>query len=155
MKTFKNKDFTKFVRFGPLKPVKQLGFGGNTYHSPPAPKGFYAFPKTLQEPFLIGCLYKTQPNTFGKDNGRYGLIYKSIRREFTFSRGSLWHHLVDFVPPNEVESYHGSWIKTSFLAWVKAINKSLANDVNRFGPEQCSMSSFSKDGYEVFFDSKV
>jgi hypothetical protein len=57
----------KFVRFGNINPKKQKGYGKDSYHAPPAKKGFYAMPFKFQEFFLIGSLKDTQPDVFGKD----------------------------------------------------------------------------------------
>lgn len=62
----KGKDLGTFVRFGGLDLKTQKGYGGDTFHSPPAPRGFYAFPKVAQEHFLIGSLDKYQPGILPK-----------------------------------------------------------------------------------------
>jgi hypothetical protein len=43
----------RFVRYGGLSPVKQLGFGKDTFHAPPARRGIYAFPWPYIERFLL------------------------------------------------------------------------------------------------------
>ena len=51
------KSVGEFVRFGGLSPVKQKGYttGDDAgFHTPPARKGFYAFPKGYIELFLLG-----------------------------------------------------------------------------------------------------
>ena len=56
----------KFVRYGKLKSTKQKGFSNSdTFHSPPAGKGFYAFPFGYEELFLVGSLENTQPSVIG------------------------------------------------------------------------------------------
>jgi hypothetical protein len=45
----------RFVRYGGLSPVKQKGYGSDTYHAPPARKGIYAFVFPYIEKFLIGA----------------------------------------------------------------------------------------------------
>jgi hypothetical protein len=60
----------EFVRFGGLSPVKQRGFTADdeaSYHSPPARKGIYAFPRGYVEPFLLGGGYG-EPNVKGSAN---------------------------------------------------------------------------------------
>jgi hypothetical protein len=47
-------DHIKFARWGGLSPVKQAGYGGTTFHSPPARKGIYAFVWPYIEKFLLG-----------------------------------------------------------------------------------------------------
>jgi len=64
--TPKGKDLSVFVRFGGLDLKNQKGYGKDTYHSPPAPRGFYAFPKVAQEMFLVGSLDKFQPGILPK-----------------------------------------------------------------------------------------
>jgi hypothetical protein len=49
-----NKKDIKFLRFGDLNPIKQDGYKDDTFHSAPAPKGFYAFIDFMVEPFLLG-----------------------------------------------------------------------------------------------------
>ena len=44
----------KFLRFGGLSPVKQEGYGNDTFHAPPARYGIYCFPETAMERFLLG-----------------------------------------------------------------------------------------------------
>lgn len=43
-----------FIRWGNLTPSKQLGYGRDSFHSPPAKRGLYAFVDGLIEPFLLG-----------------------------------------------------------------------------------------------------
>lgn len=64
----KGKDLTTFVRFGGvnLKPQKGYSINPKSFHSPPAPRGFYAFPKVAQVFFLIGSMDKFQPSTTPK-----------------------------------------------------------------------------------------
>jgi hypothetical protein len=64
----KGKDLTVFVRFGGvnLKPQKGYKKSSETFHSPPAPRGFYAFPKIAQELFLVGSMDSFQPSTMPK-----------------------------------------------------------------------------------------
>lgn len=51
--SYNKKDIT-FIRFGDLNPIKQDGYKKDTFHSAPAPKGFYAFISFMIEPFLLG-----------------------------------------------------------------------------------------------------
>jgi hypothetical protein len=44
----------KFIRWGNLNPVKQEGYRCQTFHSPPARWGIYAFPVGFVEKFLLG-----------------------------------------------------------------------------------------------------
>lgn len=177
----KNKDPYTFVRFGGLQIKKQKGFEKGdwkeSYHSPPAAKGFYAMPKIAQEFFLISCLDQTQPGIFasGKDaiekriqNPKYWKDrLRGIRKEFRKTDGELWHHLEPWTDRTEILAVHGSWVKTSIKAWAKAFSKistiyrygrhkyDLDNGLNEHGDGKGIFGHYSKDDCEVFFDSKV
>lgn len=177
MKTFKNKDFTKFVRFGGLDLKNQKGFGRDTFHAPPASRGFYAFPKFVQEFFLIGSMNSFQPGTYPKEleSGsdikkqeaywkRRDLILSNIRKEFTKSEGNIWHHLEEYTSNHEIVDRHGSWVKTSIKEWKKAFSKMSLDHRYGLDPKYGFKSIndingitgyFSKDHCEVFFDEKV
>jgi len=152
----KGKDLSLFVRFGGLDLKNQNGFGKNTFHSPPSSRGFYAFPKSMQEHFLIGSLDKTQKSIFAKmpeypENGtkeekeeyqnydwdkfneERDKRYTEIRKEFRKSTGYIWHHLGEYCKPFEVEEIHNSWVKTTISVWKKAFSKSTLND--RYGED--------------------
>lgn len=181
----KGKDLTVFVRFGGVNLKKQKGYSKDnpkTFHSPPAPRGFFAMPKVAQSLFLVSSLDSTQPGIFAKPKVPSSISnekeledhykqywkerdkrYQEIRREFKKIDGSIWHHLVDDVPHNEIEAKHGSWVKTSIKTWQKAFNKiSLSN---RYGEDDFSKNSinktrgingyYCKDDLEVFFDEKI
>lgn len=51
-----NKNLDTFVRFGGLSSVRQKGYDRSmpTFHSPPARRGIYAFPRGCIETFLLG-----------------------------------------------------------------------------------------------------
>jgi hypothetical protein len=186
----KGKDLHIFIRFGGLNLKKQKGYSNipKSFHAPPAPRGFYAMPKVAQEFFLIGSLEKTQPGIFPKEKPapeEYTWEEKeaywnkqskdkkvklsSIRREFTKSAGEVWHHLIDFVPHNEITDRHGSWVKTSIGVWKKAFSKhsiqcrygekreGFDTSTNSINNPLCSrlFGVYSKDHLEVFFDEKV
>lgn len=180
----KGKDLNVFVRFGGLDLKTQRGYTNDpkTFHSPPAPRGFYAMPKAAQESFLVGSIDKFQPGTMPKRKGREHfkdneeyfkyldelekrekMALRRLRKEFTKSDGNIWHHLSDFVSRNEILDEHGSWVKTTISTWKKAFSKSSLND--RYGKGEFANKSinkskgvtgyYSKDHYEVFFDEKV
>jgi hypothetical protein len=177
----KRKDLTYFVRFGSLNLNKQKGFGNANYHSPPASRGFYAFPFTLQEMFLIGGLDRTQPHQFpGRNNRGSGeeelslaelkrlgdltrRVQQNIRREFRKAGGSIWHHLTDYVDNPEVIARHNAWVKTSVQAWRKAFRKCSLHlrygeedhAVNSINASKKTSGNYVKDMFEVFFDEKV
>ena len=142
----KGKTLTVFVRFGGLNLKKQKGYTAEqkSYHSPPAPKGFYAMPKIAQEFFLIGAMSHYQPNTVPKEpdydkldimsdderekywedrSKRYNKAISAMRKEFTKIDGEVWHHLEEYTDRNEIISRHGTWVKTSIKAWEKAFSK--------------------------------
>ncbi len=181
MKTFKGKDLTVFVRFGGLDPIKQKGYGKETYHSPPASRGFYAMPKVVQEFFLIGSLSSTQLYKFPKSpkypekgenfeqdvikfreesdnfdwdkhNKRTDKIYSLIRREFKKTTGNIWHHLGEYVDNNEVIERHDSWVKTTIQSWTKAFSRRSLND--RYGEDQFSTNNINKSRGIAGFYSK-
>jgi hypothetical protein len=147
----KGKDLSKFVRFGGLDLKNQKGYGSDTFHAPPATRGFYAFPKCAQEFFLIGSMDKFQPGTMPKDpdwsklsgeeatkvstqhDKKRRKILQNIRKEFTKTDGNIWHHLGEFCKPVDIIDRHGSWVKTTIEIWQKAFSKSSLN--NRYGED--------------------
>lgn len=165
----KGKDPYIFVRFGGLDLKNQKGFGESTFHAPPAPRGIYAMPKIAQEFFLIGCINKTQPGVFPKNEN--GIVYKKryseIRKEFRKTEGEIWHHLEEYTNPKDILQRYGSWIKTDMKTWLKAFSKmstilrygrqkwDLERGVNVVGDGRGITGWYSKDHCEVFFDEKV
>lgn len=189
----KGKDLSVFVRFGGVSLKKQKGYSASpeTYHAPPAPRGFYAMPKVAQEFFLLGSLEKFQPSTVPKrseypgddatkeeldkwENYDWDAFQKrkdnsmsAMRKEFKKSDGNIWHHLEEYTTNVEIMERHGSWVKTSISAWMKAFSKmSLEHRYgNRSSGFDFSVKSindargilgiYSKDHCEVFFDEKI
>lgn len=178
----KNKDIYTFVRFGGLDLKKQEGFEKGdwkcSYHSPPAPRGFYSMPKIAQEFFLLGGLDQTQPGIFAKtgenvinkktENPNYWRDkLRQIRKEFRKDEGVLWHHLEEFVEPKDILQRHGTWVKTNIRVWAKAFSRmstvyrygrmkyDLDNGINKHGDGKGIIGWYSKDHCEVFFDTKV
>lgn len=172
----KGKDvYRTFVRYGKLAPVKQKGFGKDTFHSPPTSYGFYAMPIRFQEMFLVGSLSWSQPKLFPKidnfkiDNDEYDWdkynkqakrAYKEHFHKFKVPTDcELWHHLD--VPPNEILQMQGSWVKTSYSAWLKALKKESVKLRAESGGKKGINSTpkrsgyYSKDHFEVFFDYKI
>lgn len=150
------KDLTYFVRFGSLDLKTQKGYSyigkDDTFHAPPASRGFYAMPYIAQEFFLIGSLpNSTQPEQFPKspqwnekmtesekvswekliDDEDYWnamakrdrIVRRNIRKEFRKTKGFIWHHLIDYVDNCNVVQRHSSWVKTSIKTWQKAFRK--------------------------------
>jgi hypothetical protein len=179
----KGKNLTTFVRFGGLDLKNQKGFENESanYHAPPATKGFYAMPKVAQEFWLVGSLDKYQPGVLPKrptgqsTNEEFTIFeekkkkaYSAIRKEFSKTKGNIWHHLEEWTEQPEILSRKGSWVKTSIKVWQKAFSKMSLEC--RYGHEVSDMSSisaksinqtkgilgfYSKDHCEVFFDEKV
>jgi len=159
----KGKKLNTFVRFGGVNLKTQKGFGADSYHSPPASRGFYAMPLVTQEFFLISSMDKYQPGTMPKEPKRKVIGYwedgepkyetlpdevyvehekrrkKSLsvkRKVFYRNTGNIWHHLGEYTDRNEIISQHGSWVKTSIKAWQKAFAKMSLN--NRYGEKSKS-----------------
>jgi len=167
----KKKDLTYFVRFGALSLNKQKGFGETAFHSPPAPRGFYAFPYTVQSLFLVAGLERTQPHQFPVKKlreynehwseeeeqkwfeerdaidwdsyySRGGKVMRNIRREFKKKEGNIWHHLGDYVDNAEVLARHNAWVKTPIKAWQKAFKKCTLD--MRYGRGESSVKSINE-----------
>lgn len=171
----KGKDLFIFVRFGGLDLKTQKGFGSDTFHAPPATRGFYAMPKVAQEMFLVGSIGEYQPGSVPKyretgeddDYSKWEKRYKrakSLRRkEFRKDRGDIWHHLGEYCRHSQIIETKGSWVKTDISDWAKAFSKMSIND--RYGEDSFTINSintakgingfYSKDHCEVFFDEKV
>lgn len=172
----KGKNLNIFVRFGGLDLKNQEGYSNKpkTFHAPPAPRGFYAFPQVAQEYFLIGSMDVFQPGTIPKRKSlpsekyeewskRYDAAIRKMKKVFIKNEGFIWHHLEEHTPNSEIFDRHGSWVKTSVKAWQKAFSKMSLN--NRYGEDFFKVESinqskgitgfYSKDHCEVFFDEKV
>lgn len=154
----KGKDLSTFVRFGGLDLKTQRGYGrSDTFHSPPASRGFYAFPKCAQEMFLIGSMDKFQPGTMPKEpkwndlpdedykeiskthSKRQRKILQNIRKEFKKTTGNIWHHLGEHCKESDIISRHGSWVKTTIDTWQKAFSKTSLK--NRYGEDWAAWGS--------------
>ena len=146
----KGKNLNIFVRFGGLDLKTQKGFGRESYHAPPATRGFYAFPFVAQEFFLIGAMDVFQPGTIPKEpkkqicgedeNGiaicapvtqeewdkhhiRRKKALAAKRKQFYKNTGNVWHHLSDYIDRCEMIAEHGSWVKTSIKEWQRAFSR--------------------------------
>ena len=184
----KETKYRTFVRFGSLGPVKQKGHTAeqaynddHSFHAPPTNYGFYAMPYTLQERFIVGCLPNTQPKLFpvpdpekfrgadgeidwDKYNQKELEILNAHYHKFDIKpEEEFWHHLGKHVKRPDILAEYGSWVKTTFKVWVKALQKEIANNrmASTIHATPGDMSSvkkrgfYSKDHYEVFFDKKV
>lgn len=106
----------EFIRWGGVNSVNQkYTFHGDKsrdgYHSPPFGRGIYAFPLKCVDKFLS-----------------YHRIERNDKMHKFKYNGEIWHHLSDFVKPNEILSMNGTWVLTSMNAWRKAFSKSSIND---------------------------
>lgn len=179
-----------FIRYGKMHLTKQKGYGNDTFHSPPAPLGFYAMPIRFQELFLVGSIDKTQPDIIAMpkklnfenkkedevfDWDKYNEIrkkkWKNIIHKFSAkNENEIWHHLD--VKENVVIDKHNDWVKTTIRDWkIALIKESLKLRVQsmstgwgdpsestggkNFSEVRPKTGSYSKDHFEVFFDSKV
>jgi hypothetical protein len=176
----KGKDIFTFVRFGGLDLKNQKGFSKtpDTYHQPPASRGFYAMPKIAQELFLIGSLDSYQPSSVPKKNyekrkdwteeqwnafnKKYDKAVSLMRKEFRKDTGEIWHHLDEYTDHKDVLQRNGSWIKTDIKVWSKAFSK--MSTIMKWGRSKDLGGEiyprgitgiYSKDHCEVFFDEKV
>ena len=173
-----------FIRFGKMHLTKQQGYGSDTFHAPPAPIGFYAMPIRFQEYFLIGSLESTQPKYLplpkikdqeNVDWNEYNEIrkkrFKKIIHKFVVNNEEyIWHHLS--IKQNLIVDRHNSWVKTTVRDWKNALIKesiklraeSMTTDFfdgskstggKRLAEVRPKTGWYSKDHFEVFFDSKV
>lgn len=135
-----------FVRFGKLHLTKQDGFGNDTFHSPPASKGFYAMPIRFQEYFLISSIGSYQKNQYNlpkkldtdnivkedddelreemwKEREKYrNKRMSELRHEFFVPNDKLvWHHLERNVKPYDIIDRHNLWIKTDVGTYIKSM----------------------------------
>jgi|ERR1035437_1969893 hypothetical protein len=157
----KGKDLTTFIRYGGLDLKRQDGYGSTTFHAPPSPRGIYAFPKTMQELFLVGSIDKFQPGTypkvpeypgndasqeelekFHKDSDAFDWdeydkkrkkIFHNIRKEFKKTSGNVWHHLGEYCKNVDIIDRHNSWVKTDIATWQKSFSKASLTD--RYGED--------------------
>lgn len=141
----------KFIRYGKLKAVKQKGFSSSdSFHSPPAGRGFYAFPYGFEEIFLVGATEATQPKVIGclpivtkyerslwynhttKEYHDHTYEYTSRdiwrqKRVFTLKKDDLiWHHLKGSTKQSDILEESKSWILTTVEVWKKALNKEVS-----------------------------
>lgn len=172
-----------FIRFGKMHLTKQQGYGSDTFHAPPAPIGFYAMPIRFKELFLVGSLDKTQPGYLplpkikDKDNidwNKRSLLerkrFKKIIHKFVVDNDEyIWHHLA--IKQNLIVDRHNCWVKTTVRDWKHALQKesiklrseSMATDYDtekstggkRLEEVRPKSGMYSKDHFEVFFDTKV
>ncbi|MCK9446672.1 hypothetical protein M0Q50_07400 [bacterium] len=167
-----------FIRYGRLHITKQKAYGTDSFHAPPASKGFYAMPIRFQELFLIGSIEKTQPDVlnipkkYQDTNNNSDIDYdakyqdyrkriKSIIHKFIVKNDEfIWHHLD--VKRNLVVNEHNDWVKTTVYDWKVALAKeslklrtnSMSHNKNLQEVNKKS-GFYSKDHFEVFFDYKV
>lgn len=175
-----------FIRYGRMHLTKQEGYGNDTFHSPPAPLGFYAMPIRFQELYLVGSIDVSQPGIISMpkklkienrkedeifDWNKYNEVrkkkWKKIIHKFTVkNENKIWHHLD--VKQHTILDKHNDWVKTSIRDWkIALIKESLKlrvesmnsmfgeNNKKPFAEVRPKTGYYSKDHFEVFFDSKV
>jgi hypothetical protein len=124
----------RFARWGGLSSVKQKGYDPSmpTFHSPPCRRGIYAFVWPYIETFILGGYEENQH----KWNKGVSLIeidgelvqepYGSLKSPRIFDyEGEIWHHFGEHLHQGRILDRKGSWCKTSFDDFVKAIKKEL------------------------------
>jgi hypothetical protein len=152
-----------FVRFGGINIKRQKGYHkvSKTFHGPPSNRGIYAFPIKAVELFLIG-------------GGFQGFTFEQMKargKKIFYYNGDIWHHLTEFVKPNEILKEHGDWVKTEFKVWKKVFSRNSlrlrhgkyikdsiwscrTKNINE--PIRSGITGiFSKDELEVFIDNKI
>ena len=159
----------KFCRWGGLSPVKQKGYDPKmpTFHSPPMRKGIYAFVWPYIETFLLTG--KTGNNHVWSKETSYSEKWKCEGEILKPSRifvydGDLWHHLGEHLRSKEIKRRKGSWVKTSYNKYCKALCKELHttkssyfNNHHKWGYDtRCSSNNptwgWSMDHLEVFIE---
>lgn len=135
----------KFHRYGALNAKHtrhrtmgvRFGVETDSFHAPPTPRGLYAMPADVNDPFLWGWRYKLSAAAKRRLAGLVGdareqaeraewrRAARADHRHFEYS-GELWHHLGDYCPNHAVLARHGSWVLTSTRAFAKARAKAEA-----------------------------
>lgn len=101
-------------RYGGLNIVKQRGnYGNDTFHSAPERHGFYAFPYSFVEMFLVG-------STKVKE------VKEGTYKKFRAIDGYLWTHL---KPDRQADiiAQKGSWYKVTVEGYINALKKDYAH----------------------------
>ena len=107
-----------FIRWGNIKPSKQKGFGSDTFHSPPAKKGLYAFPEGFVETFLLGGFqFRPDRHTWVKkedgslisyddpEKEKYEIRYKFSFKDKLYQRAYIGNKY-DWVKKTKLDPYH-------------------------------------------------
>lgn len=104
-----------FARYGGLSAVKQKGYGkANTFHSPPARKGIYAFVLPFLDLFLVGSM-EYSSNKYSKLRDKQGNYIEAtyhdsigyIRKHPDFDRLNQNNKTLEvLVNRDEVNQYH-------------------------------------------------
>ena len=158
----------KFVRWGGLSPVKQIGYDPAmpTYHSPPAKKGIYAFVWPYIELFLLTGNEVIKNNHKWQKTGKI-ILYPGSNysepevklqkpRKFTYE-GDIWHHLGNNLHGAKILQIKGKWFLTSFNDFVEALGKELHKMKWSIFPTLKTIpnnptSHWAKDHLEVFIE---
>ena len=136
----------QFIRWGGLSSVRQEGYQAisESFHTPPARRGIYAFVWPYIEPFLLGGTkmipqYKQDEIDNIWTNKCFSA--KAIKpKKFSYS-GDIWCHLN--IPGNKVLQHKNSWIKVTFETFKHYFFKETVRVKRQF---------YSKDHLEVFIE---
>lgn len=143
----------KFIRYGGLSSINHKKFYKmDTFHSPPAKKGIYAFIFPYIEDFL--WLWKV------KDDFSNFKLIKKERRIFTY-KGTLWVHWIEeAIKQGYGIKYHKNWVKihtNNFIKLFKTVKQSdrifLKSKYNISDPYKRGLGGYiAKDHLEVFIE---
>lgn len=111
----------RFCRWGGLSSVNQKGYNPSmpTFHSPPCRRGIYAFVWPYIDLFLLTGGFDNN-HKWNKEGTEDSCLQKP--RIFDYN-GELWHHLGEHLSPTKHLCVKGSWYKTSFNDYIKALRK--------------------------------
>lgn len=147
-----------FLRFGGLSKVNYKSiFGKETFHSPPAKKGIYAFIWPYMESFLWVWKLKHKDGESEADwKKRKNKYMKDNTKKFQY-RGLLWCHFTEYILDGIRK---GSWVQVHTDDLQKLLNKVKHDDRKALGsgvgikdPYKTGLGgSMSKDHLEVFIE---
>lgn len=121
----------------------------------------YVCPPELKKILKKKGIKETQLGTKLIDGKSYLTVLKQPKI-FTY-KGELWHHLLETTEIHEIIEISGSWVKTSYDAFVKAFNKdkhiTLKELYKNFGfDDKCKDPyigpgvTYTKDHLEIFIE---
>jgi len=97
--------------------------------------------------------------SFRDDSGATWFIKPKQLKKF-YHYGELWHHLGDNLKPHEIIERKGSWVKTDFENYKKALKKEYAkikqpwvqHSFQKFQDKEFWVGNWGKDHMEVFIE---